>query len=285
MTIGSLLWTREHCSPWRGRRDGRSRGQSFVYRRPGPLSSPKVQPSHFQVHRLYSQVSQQGAAPGHSTTTCCNKWTIPLFNSYLAKHPRKQRWELKDQLRPNLALSPKFWRLFFSFQEKISNIILGGSPGGQTGWKESCLGWSKGGHLPPLLAISSPNCLWALTQSLKAQQSTTGNPRSVDEVQMARYMPWTGQTEEETGVTQNTWSDKEKSSIILLIAKDLHQFAKVSLMAFFFNDRRFAKVSSPQKNHNFPISPFEKNQLKLGKCESKPQDTTPGPLEELVFKT
>lgn len=66
------------------------------------------------------------------------------------------------------------------------------------------------------------------------------------------------------------------------------RFASVCKSFFngiFFNDKRFAKASSPQKNHNFPISPFEKNQLKLGKCESKPQDTTPRPLEQLLFKT
>lgn len=143
MTIRSLLWTREHCSPCRGRRDGRSRGQSFVYRRPGSLSSPQVQPSHFQVHRLYSQVSQQGAAPGHSMTTCCNKWTIPFFNSYLAKHPGKQRWELKNQLRLNLALSPKFWRLFFSFQEKYQILFYVEARMGKLGEKKAALAEAK----------------------------------------------------------------------------------------------------------------------------------------------
>lgn len=169
-----------------------------MHRRPGSLSSPQVQLSHFQGHRLSSQVSQQGAAPGHPTTTCCNKWTIPLFNSYLAKHPREAvAGELKNQLRPNWGLSPKFWRRNRSHTEYLIR-----------------------------------------------------------------------QREE----FNNSFNSKRFASVC---------------KSFFngnFNDKRFAKASSPQKNHNLPISPFEKNQPKLGKCESKPQDTTLHPLEQLLFK-
>lgn len=158
-----------------------------------------------------------------------------------SKTPREAAVGAEEPVKAKLSPIPKVLETFLLLSGKISNIILCGSPDGQTRWKESCLGWSKGVHLPPLLAISSPNCLWALTQS-KAQQSTTGNPRSMNEVQLARYMPWTRQTEEETGVNQNTWSDKEKSSIILLIAKDLHRFAKVSLMAFFLMTKDLQKL-------------------------------------------
>lgn len=40
--------------------------------------------------------------------------------------------------------------------------------------------------MPPRLQISSPVVLWALTYSLKAQYSTTGNSRARDADQMAR---------------------------------------------------------------------------------------------------